>query len=360
MPRLLYPAMQGAVRVQADAAGVRGDDRRGDSLSRRAVPTRSCGAYESEWSSPHRAWISSAQRSCATCCSISSGWRSRPSCFASRAATATLLAMPATGTTRWSLCSGYERASCWPASIDSCRTSTGKTTVTSCACFSPAATSEWPERASELVLPFDFPDRELLEESLPDQKLHVPQRGVRRDLIDLAEQNARHLLEELKLASAESDVRAGEPVYELARELSLHKLPRTMVCFDISTTQGTDTVGSCVFFENGRSQARRVPQVQGEDRRRHRRLRVDARSRHALLQSAHRGREAVARSRRHRRWQGAAVGCARCTGIHLDWATAPLISLAKREEEDLHLGPRRAAPAVAPIRCAEAAAADSR
>ncbi len=110
-----------------------------------------------------------------------------------------------------------------------------------------------PERASELLLPFDFPDRGLLEESLPGERLHVPQRGVRRDLVELAEQNARHLLEELKLSSAESEVRAGEPVYELARELALHKLPRTMVCFDISTTQGTDTVGSCVFFENGRA-----------------------------------------------------------------------------------------------------------
>ena len=110
-----------------------------------------------------------------------------------------------------------------------------------------------PDRASELVLPFDFPDRELIEESLPGERIHIPQRGVRRELVELAEQNARHLLEELKLASAESDVRAGEPVYELARELSLHKLPRTMVCFDISTTQGTDTVGSCVFFENGRA-----------------------------------------------------------------------------------------------------------
>ncbi len=110
-----------------------------------------------------------------------------------------------------------------------------------------------PEHASELVLPFDFPDRELIEESLPGQRIHIPQRGVRRELVQLAEQNARHLLEELKLASAESDVRAGEPVYELARELSLQKLPRTMVCFDISTAQGTDTVGSCVFFENGRA-----------------------------------------------------------------------------------------------------------
>jgi excinuclease ABC subunit C len=110
-----------------------------------------------------------------------------------------------------------------------------------------------PEHASELVLPFDFPDRELIEQALPGERIHIPQRGVRRELVELAEQNARHLLEELKLASAESGVRAGEPVYELARELSLQKLPRTMVCFDISTTQGTDTVGSAVFFENGRA-----------------------------------------------------------------------------------------------------------
>jgi len=41
-------------------------------------------------------------------------------------------------------------------------------------------------------------------------------------------------------------------VYELARELGLQKIPRSFVCFDISTTQGTDTVGSCVWFENGR------------------------------------------------------------------------------------------------------------
>lgn len=110
-----------------------------------------------------------------------------------------------------------------------------------------------PERAGELLVPFDFPDRELLEESLDGEHVHVPQRGSKRELVELAEQNARHLLEELKLASAESDARAGNPVYDLARELGLQKLPRTMACFDISTAQGTDTVGSCVFFENGRA-----------------------------------------------------------------------------------------------------------
>jgi excinuclease ABC subunit C len=126
------------------------------------------------------------------------------------------------------------------------------------------------ERARQLLLPFDFPDRELIEQTLPDSRILIPQRGPRRDLIALAEQNARHLLEELKLSSMEADERAGDPVYELGRELGLQRLPRSLVCFDISTTQGTDTVGSCVWFENGRpkrSEYRKfkVKSVEGTD-----------------------------------------------------------------------------------------------
>lgn len=108
------------------------------------------------------------------------------------------------------------------------------------------------ERAAELLVPMDFEDRALLEESLQTTRVAVPQRGPRRELVQLAEQNARHLLEEFKLASEEADERAASPVYELQRELGLQKLPRSLVCFDISTAQGTDTVGSCVWFENGR------------------------------------------------------------------------------------------------------------
>jgi len=126
------------------------------------------------------------------------------------------------------------------------------------------------EKARDLLLPFDFPDRELIEQSLPDSRIHIPQRGPRRDLIALADQNARHLLEELKLSSMEADERAGDPVYELGRELGLQRIPRSLVCFDISTTQGTDTVGSCVWFENARpkrSEYRKfkVKTVEGSD-----------------------------------------------------------------------------------------------
>jgi excinuclease ABC subunit C len=108
------------------------------------------------------------------------------------------------------------------------------------------------DRSSELLVPFDPDDRELVEASLERTSIVAPQRGPRRELVDLATQNARHLLEELRLTGDEADERAGDPIYELQRQLGLQKVPRSLVCFDISHAQGTDTVASCVWFQNGR------------------------------------------------------------------------------------------------------------
>ena len=108
------------------------------------------------------------------------------------------------------------------------------------------------DRSGEVLVPFDPAERELVETSLERTRIHAPQRGPRRELVDLATQNARHLLEELRLTSDEAEERAGDPVYELQRQLALQKVPRAFVCFDISHAQGTDTVASCVWFQNGR------------------------------------------------------------------------------------------------------------
>jgi len=108
------------------------------------------------------------------------------------------------------------------------------------------------DRSSELLVPFEPDERELVEASLERTKIHAPQRGPRRELVDLATQNARHLLEELRLTGDEAEERAGDPIYELQRQLGLQKVPRSLVCFDISHAQGTDTVASCVWFQNGR------------------------------------------------------------------------------------------------------------
>lgn len=127
-----------------------------------------------------------------------------------------------------------------------------------------------PERGSEALLPFEVPDQGVIQEALAGTRIRVPQRGPRRELLDLAEQNARHLLEELKLATDEADERAADPVYDLGRELGLQRIPRSLACFDVSTAQGTDTVASVVWFENGRPKrgeyrTMRIKTVQGTD-----------------------------------------------------------------------------------------------
>ena len=108
------------------------------------------------------------------------------------------------------------------------------------------------DRAKELYAPFDFDDHEVIQESLGKTEVVIPQRGPKRELIDLAEQNARHLLEEALLEGEETEERAADPVYELQRQIGLKSVPRALVCFDISHAQGTDTVASCVWFQNGR------------------------------------------------------------------------------------------------------------
>jgi excinuclease ABC subunit C len=193
------------------------------------------------------------------------------------------------------------------------------------------------DRAAELLVPFDPEERDLVEASLERSKIHAPQRGPRRELVDLATQNARHLLEELRLTGDEAEERAGDPIYELQRRLGLQKVPRALVCFDISHAQGTDTVASCVWFQNGRPYRAeyrkfKVKTVEGID---------DFASMH----------EVVTRYFTRRTEEGKSLpdlvvidgGKGQLNAAHaalsvLGLAAMPMISLAKREEEIFMIG----------------------
>ena len=107
-------------------------------------------------------------------------------------------------------------------------------------------------RAGRVLLPFVPEDLEGLQALAPTVEWHTPQRGTNAKLVELAEQNARHLLESLLLESFDVEERAADPVYALGRDLGLASVPRAFVCIDISTNQGRDTVGSLVWFEAGR------------------------------------------------------------------------------------------------------------
>ena len=82
-------------------------------------------------------------------------------------------------------------------------------------------------------------------------ELFVPQRGVKRELLQLANDNALKLLSErLRKGSLslKNDEQAAE---ELQQALGLEHSLERMDCFDISHTQGSETVASMVVFRKG-------------------------------------------------------------------------------------------------------------
>ena len=97
----------------------------------------------------------------------------------------------------------------------------------------------------------------------------IPQRGSKKKLLAMAEENARVLLEQRRLQWQHDTDKTSGAVQDLARVLDLPSLPERMECFDISHTQGIETVASMVVFENGqpaRSEYRRfkLKTVQGK------------------------------------------------------------------------------------------------
>jgi len=108
------------------------------------------------------------------------------------------------------------------------------------------------QRAARVVLPYAPADIDALHELAPGVDFVVPQRGANAKLAELGDQNARHLLDSFKIEAFDIDERSADPVFALGRDLGLAVVPRSMVCIDISTNQGRDTVGSLVWFEAGR------------------------------------------------------------------------------------------------------------
>ena len=82
-------------------------------------------------------------------------------------------------------------------------------------------------------------------------RLHVPKRGDARGLLELASRNAGLAYD--SRYSEDARVHAGA-LEELRRVLDLPATPRRVECFDISTVQGRETVGSLVVCEDGRMQ----------------------------------------------------------------------------------------------------------
>lgn len=100
-------------------------------------------------------------------------------------------------------------------------------------------------------------DQEGYERRLSQQKgravsIVIPQRGEKKQLLTMAADNAAVLLEQRRLQWQHDVDKTSGAVEALARDLDLPRLPERMECFDISHTQGIETVASMVVFEGGR------------------------------------------------------------------------------------------------------------
>jgi excinuclease ABC subunit C len=78
-------------------------------------------------------------------------------------------------------------------------------------------------------------------------QLFCPERGVRRQLLDLAQDNARHAFDEKRRAEQDVEERLGR----LQARLRLPVVPRHIECIDISHLAGQDTYGSIVALKDG-------------------------------------------------------------------------------------------------------------
>ena len=118
-----------------------------------------------------------------------------------------------------------------------------------------------PDIPREIVLPALPDDPGLVEEWLssmrPERaarvKLTVPLRAERKDLLKLAEDNARHTLVRFKVRTRYDEDRLNSALLQLESALALPVPPLRIECYDISTLHGTYSVGSMVVFTNGRS-----------------------------------------------------------------------------------------------------------
>ena len=149
----------------------------------------------------------------------------------------------------------------------------------------------------EVILPEQIEEALIIEQWLKQKRgdtvtLTVPRRGQKRELVALATQNAAETLASLRAQWRADSHKQEQALAEIQEALNLPRPPTRIECYDISTLQGVETVGSMVVFEHGvprKSGYRRfvVRNVAGQD---------DYASMREVLE------------RRFRRWQTATSG----------------------------------------------------
>ena len=131
-----------------------------------------------------------------------------------------------------------------------------------------------PYIPAELMLPEEIEDQEIIEEWLTTRREHkvrlrIPKKGTKEKLVELSQKNAQMVLKNDKERLKREEGRTIGAVKELEKILGLTGIIR-MEAYDISNTNGFDSVGSMVVYEHGKPKRNdyrkfKIKSVQGPD-----------------------------------------------------------------------------------------------
>ena len=108
----------------------------------------------------------------------------------------------------------------------------------------------------EILLPVEIENEEILSAWLSQKKngkvsFGLPQRGVKKEMVLMANDNAVVVLEEQMIKNSAGLEQTVGAMKDLGRYLRMEKELKRIECFDISHIQGSETVASMVVFSNG-------------------------------------------------------------------------------------------------------------
>ncbi len=108
-----------------------------------------------------------------------------------------------------------------------------------------------------ILLETELEEQDILEQWLTEKResrvyLKVPKRGQAKELVDLVGRNASEALARQEQEETHQEQRTTGALEKLQDALGLDILPRRMECYDISNTQGAESVASMVVFVDGK------------------------------------------------------------------------------------------------------------
>ena len=160
-----------------------------------------------------------------------------------------------------------------------------------------------PHIPPEIVIEAEPDDRAVIQAWLREKRkgavtITAPKRGEKLRLIEMVKQNAQEVLEQQRIKWLTDSQKTQLALEELQEALNLAAPPQRIECYDISNTQGTNSVGAMVVFESGRpkpSEYRRfkIKSVEGpNDFASHQEV-LRRRFRHAGMQSTMRNEDSA-------------------------------------------------------------------